>query len=570
MDEGPLTLEKSFQLELLSDKNNSYSLEFNLNSCIEIIANQINNIINRSYSNKYSFEEIRETKYFLQFDTFSEILDEIKIRIDTNKIVIKENENKLIINVPLPSTKNKEIIFELNPIIKSNNERLNDLTDLIIKLNTEMNKIKNENMQSKNEEIINLKNEIKQLNDKYNNLEKKEIQLNNENTQLKKEINNFKDKETQLKSSNDQIIIDINFLKSENTQLKNEANELKNNNTQLKNEVDKLKNEVTQLKNKNILLENEINQFKNDNIQSSDESASPESDENASPEFDKFGRKSDIRLKDKDVLPENVLGGYKGIQTQITYNNNFPKNKFNEFKKDNIGFKNKNIFQESESNKYKNNTIELKYDNYLLKKGFNRYKNNNKELKNNMSQFSILNSYMQGKKIITNLNSKIINGNKIYNKRLKNWIRSSRKIKAELLYRLSKNGNSISKFHELCDDKGRTLTLFHVIDGNIVGIYTPSSWDSVSSWKNDKNTFIFNLTKNQKCKKVNISRSIFCGFLCGPLAVGFGSDKSMKTIIHYGDDINEYFDNGSEILPSNNQKKEYDLIETEVYKIIIE
>jgi len=138
------------------------------------------------------------------------------------------------------------------------------------------------------------------------------------------------------------------------------------------------------------------------------------------------------------------------------------------------------------------------------------------------------------------------------------------------LYRLSKNGNSISKFHELCDDKGRTLTLFHVIDGNIVGIYTPSSWDSVSSWKNDKNTFIFNLTKNQKCKKVNISRSIFCGFLCGPLAVGFGSDKSIKTIIHYGDDINEYFDNGSEILPSNNQKKEYDLIETEVYKIIIE
>ena len=538
MDEAPLTLEKSFQLELLSDKNNSYSLEFNLNSCIEIIANQINNIINKSYSNKYSFEEIRETKYFLQFDTFSEILDEIKIRIDSNKIVIKENENKLIINVPLPSTKNKEIIFELNPIIKSNNERLNELTDLIIKLNTEMNKIKNENMQSKNEEIINLKNEIKQLNDKYNNLEKKEIQLNNENTQLKKEINNFKDKETQLKSSNDQIIIDINFLKSENTQLKNEANELKNNNNQLKNEVDKLKNEVTQLKNKNTLLENEINQFKNDNIQSSDESASPESDENASPEFDKFGRKSDIRLKDRDVLQENVLGGYKGIQTQITYNNNFPKNKFNEFKKDNIGFKNKNIFQESESNKYKNNTIELKY--------------------------------MQGRKIITNLNSKILNGNKIYNKRLKNWIRSSRKIKAELLYRLSKNGNSISKFHELCDDKGRTLTLFHVIDGNIVGIYTPSSWDSGSSWKNDKNTFIFNLTKNQKCKKVNISRSIFCGFLCGPLAVGFGSDKSMKTIIHYGDDINEYFDNGSEILPSNNQKKEYDLIETEVYKIIIE
>ena len=75
MEEIQLTPEKSFQIELSSDKNNSYSLEFNLNNYIEIKANQINNIISKTYSNKYSFEEIRETKYFLQFDTFSEIFD---------------------------------------------------------------------------------------------------------------------------------------------------------------------------------------------------------------------------------------------------------------------------------------------------------------------------------------------------------------------------------------------------------------------------------------------------------------------------------------------------------------
>ena len=32
MEEVQLTSEKSFQIELLSDKNNSYSLEFNLNN----------------------------------------------------------------------------------------------------------------------------------------------------------------------------------------------------------------------------------------------------------------------------------------------------------------------------------------------------------------------------------------------------------------------------------------------------------------------------------------------------------------------------------------------------------
>ena len=106
MDEVQLTQEKSFQIELSSDKNNSYSLEFNLNNYIEIKANQINNIISKTYSNKYSFEEIRETKYFLQFGTFSEVLDEIKERIDNNEIILKETENKLVLNIYYQIIKN--------------------------------------------------------------------------------------------------------------------------------------------------------------------------------------------------------------------------------------------------------------------------------------------------------------------------------------------------------------------------------------------------------------------------------------------------------------------------------
>jgi len=43
----------------------------------------------------------------------------------------------------------------------------------------------------------------------------------------------------------------------------------------------------------------------------------------------------------------------------------------------------------------------------------------------------------------------------------------------------------------------------------------------------------------------------------------------MNSITHWAKDINKYYDKGSEILPSNNQEKSYDLIETEVYKIII-
>ena len=164
---------------------------FNLNNnSIEITSDQINDIIHKSFSNKYSFEEIRKNKYFLQFDTLEEILDELKERINNNKIIIKENEDNLIINIPLPSSKNKEIIFELKRIIKGNNDRLNELTDLIMKLNTEIN---------------NIKIETKQLKDKCNNLENNNILLKNENIQLKKEINDMKEKETQLINENDQL-----------------------------------------------------------------------------------------------------------------------------------------------------------------------------------------------------------------------------------------------------------------------------------------------------------------------------------------------------------------------------
>ena len=46
--------------------------------------------------------------------------------------------------------------------------------------------------------------------------------------------------------------------------------------------------------------------------------------------------------------------------------------------------------------------------------------------------------------------------------------------------------------------------------------------------------------------------------------------NSMKYMRHSPNKINDSFDKGSEILPSYNQEKIYDLIELEVYKIIIE
>ena len=171
---------------------------------------------------------------------------------------------------------------------------------------------------------------------------------------------------------------------------------------------------------------------------------------------------------------------------------------------------------------------------------------------------------------IKNLNSLIIN-NKEYNKRLKSWINPMDNINAELLYRLTRDGEKVSKFHELCDDKGATLTLFLTRDGNIGGIYTPLSWDTTSEYKCDIDTFMFNLNKNEKyIKESNYERLIWCKDHFGPWTINFGFDETMNKIEHSGVRILKAYERGIEILPNNSEEnKIFNVKEVEIFKISI-
>ena len=294
-DLNQLTEGKSFKKELKTDKNNTYLITFTLGNSLEIEANQINDLFTKSFSNKFSFQDMITNRFFLQFETLNEIFDELNEIIKNDKITVEEIENNFAIKIQLPVHRNNELVFQLKIKNKNDNEKMNDLTQLVIK---------------QNKEIMVLKNEITQL-------------------------------------------------KEENTSLKNEDTKIKTEINQLKIEVNQLKNEITQIKNEDTTLKEKLN----------------------------------ILWKEK-----------------------------------------------------------------------------------------------KEKEKIQNLNSKIINEND--NAKLKEWISPSRKIKAEFLYRLSENGDKYSTFHQLGDNKGPTLTLFHVNDGNKVGIYTPLSWDSNSNWKTDMETFI--------------------------------------------------------------------------------
>ena len=357
------SLSKSFNIK--SDKEHDFSISISteISNCLLIKGKYKDNLTFHNYSSMKKIDDIKKNKYFLIFDNIEEIFNELSNLIDISKPSIIEETNKFLLSIPLPTTKIKEIIFEINEEEKSDKEKIAELYLIISNL-------------------------------------KEQILLNN--------------------------------------------NEIIRKNIELTSKVEEQNKEIEELKKKI----NEITKNKENLIE------------------DKTQKREDT---------------------------------------------------------------------------------------------------------ILNLDSLIIKNNIKYNTTLKNWINPNQKIKAELLYRLSRDSHFYQIFHKYCDNKGPTLTLIEAVEGFITGGYTPLDWDSKTNWKSDNDTFIFSLTENKKFIKQNSSYSIFCLDSYGPWFDNFGFEgnnsrnKYMKECkFQYGN----AFLNANEIIPNEKKDKFFDVKEVEVYKII--
>ena len=78
-------------------------------------------------------------------------------------------------------------------------------------------------------------------------------------------------------------------------------------------------------------------------------------------------------------------------------------------------------------------------------------------------------------------------------------------INTKLLYRASDNNNECHNFHEMCDDKGATISIIHNEHNHIFGGYASKSWKSISYETccpiavNDSNVFLYSVRPNMKC-----------------------------------------------------------------------
>ena len=141
-----------------------------------------------------------------------------------------------------------------------------------------------------------------------------------------------------------------------------------------------------------------------------------------------------------------------------------------------------------------------------------------------------------------------------------------------LLYKASNNGWNVNIFHQLCDNKGPTITIAKLQNGGIIGAYSPISWGLNSGYIYNMETFLFdNNTKYTTAQSAwgPGQYAIYQGSNYGPtFGGGFDFSVNQSTLTN---NAFTYSNNGKGPLgvsgPPSYSYNNYQLIDLEVYSI---
>lgn len=101
------------------------------------------------------------------------------------------------------------------------------------------------------------------------------------------------------------------------------------------------------------------------------------------------------------------------------------------------------------------------------------------------------------------------------------WISPSKFFKCKLIYDAKENGDKVSTFHSLCDNKGATLTIIATNDNKIFGGYLSMSFSENSGWIHDEKAFVFSLNYNEKYESLDTTYTFYGGKDRGPTFGGY-------------------------------------------------
>ena len=126
---------------------------------------------------------------------------------------------------------------------------------------------------------------------------------------------------------------------------------------------------------------------------------------------------------------------------------------------------------------------------------------------------------------------------KIANIFMLNMIKSSR-----ILFKATKNGWDAKIFHQLCDNKGPTITIATLNDGRFIGAFSPISWGTVNNqYITNPDAFLFD-----NDAKYTTNNSVF-----GPNQVAIYQSNSMGPTFGGGHDFQNLVQSSPKILTNN-------------------
>jgi len=200
----------------------------------------------------------------------------------------------------------------------------------------------------------------------------------------------------------------------------------------------------------------------------------------------------------------------------------------------------------------------------------------NEQLKQNNLVTELLNEFKMMKEaflIPYTIDSKIITNYSQVNL-IKSGIKNTdNKVIFKLLFRGTKDGQTVADFHKYCDGKPNTLSIMQTSKGYIFGGYNEKKWDSSSGCVADPNAFIFSLDymkiykpKNGKTGYIHCASDhgpYFCGTI-GMVSNYFSSNN------HYEQNVNNCYDGGEQNknYELNHGEKNFYGREVEVFQVI--
>ena len=134
---------------------------------------------------------------------------------------------------------------------------------------------------------------------------------------------------------------------------------------------------------------------------------------------------------------------------------------------------------------------------------------------------------------------------------------------------------SVNAFHNKCNNKGPTISLFKNEKGYIFGGYASIDWTSCNNWRSAPDSFIFTLTNMYnisptKFPNSDTNYSIYDVSSYGP-TFGGGHDICIRFNSNYTNFPHSYKDvlgKGYSIFKGDNDNYNFNLKEIEVFKLI--